>query len=173
MTTTEAGKSDAPATAERPHLAARLRTRISEATEGTSRDGHDTVVVPRDKWLEAARVLASDEGFVRFIDLTVVDEPEAELRFVVHLVVYSMKETRWARLQTRTDEKLASVYPVYAAVHNYEREAFDLFGVNFDGHPKLTRILMPDGWKGHPLRRDYEMPTEPVDFTVTRDLYKT
>jgi NADH-quinone oxidoreductase subunit C len=65
------------------------------------------------------------------------------------------------------------VYGLHQAVHNYEREAFDMFGVVFEGHPSLTRILMPDGWRGHPLRRDEPLMIEPVDFTVTRDLYKT
>lgn len=161
------------ASAERVHLAARLRTKIADAMEGTSRDGIDTVVVPRQHWLEAARALCDGEKFVRFIDLTAVDEPEHELRFQVHLLTYSMEENRWARLSTRTDSRLASVFPVYVGVHNYEREVFDLFGVVFEGHPQLTRIMMPDGWKGHPLRRDEVLSLEPTDFTVTRDLYKT
>jgi NADH-quinone oxidoreductase subunit C len=161
---------------EKPTLAARVRIKVGEAVEGTTRDGIDTVDVPREQWVDAARVLRDDEKFVRFIDLTVVDDvsgAHGDLRFEVHLVVYSMEEKRWGRLRTRTDAKLASVYGLYQAVHNYEREAFDMFGVVFDGHPSLTRILMPDGWRGHPLRRDEPLMIEPVDFTVTRDLYKT
>lgn len=177
MTTTNDAAGTAPGTAtedsERVHLAARLRTRIAEAFEGTSRDGIDTVMVPRERWLDAAFALRDGEKFIRFIDLTIVDEPEHQLRFQVHLLTYSMEEHRWARLSTRTDGLVASVFPVYEGAHNYEREAFDLFGVVFEGHPKLTRIMMPDEWKGHPLRRDEQMPWEPVDFTVTRDLYKT
>jgi NADH-quinone oxidoreductase subunit C len=166
----QGGDGTAPA---RAHLAARLRTRIADAIEASTRDGHDTVLVPRERWLETARVLQRDEGFIRFIDLTVIDDPAQELRFEVHLLAYSMEEKRWARIKTRTDARLASVTQVYAAAHNYEREAFDLFGVSFDGHPKLTRILLPDGWQGHPLRRDEPLSIEPTDFTVTRDLYRT
>ena len=88
-------------------------------------------------------------------------------------MVYSMEEKRWGRLRTRTDGKLASLFPLYAGCHNYEREAFDLYGVVFEGHPSLTRILLPDGWQGHPLRRDTPLVLEPTDFTVTRDLYRT
>ncbi len=158
---------------DKPTLAARLRTRVSDAAEAATRDGIDTVDVPRERWAEAAQALRDHEGFVRFIDLTVVDDPDHALRFEVHLVLYSMNEKRWGRLRTRTGEKLASVTPLFLGAHNYEREVFDLYGVVFDGHPRLTRILLPDGWKGHPLRRDEAMVLEPTDFTVTRDLYKT
>lgn len=177
MASTEAPKAETAAApsppAFPPHLAERLRAQIAEAAAGVSRDGHDTIVVPAARWAEAARALRDGEKFVRFIDLTCVDRPNDEERFELHLVVYSMEEKRWARLSTRTAGKLDSVVPLYVAAHNYEREVFDLFGVVFEGHPKLTRIMMPDGWQGHPLRRDFDMPTEPVDFTVTRDLYNT
>src|SRR5690349_12689524 len=137
--TTEA--APAPAT-----LAARLRTSIPEAVEGTTRDGIDTVDVPKDKYAAAAKALRDAEKFIRFIDVTVVDDPDQELRFEIHLLVYSMDEKRWGRLRTRTEGKVASVFPIFAGAHNYEREAFDLYGVIFDGHPRLTRIFLPDGW---------------------------
>ena len=147
-----------------------------DAQAGVSRDGIDTALVAKERWLDAAKA-AQANGFIRFIDLTVVDllgtTSSDDDRFEVHLVLYSMEQKRWARLKTRTGGKVASVFSVFAGAHNYEREAFDLMGVVFEGHPKLTRIMMPDGWQGHPLRRDYDMPQEPVDFTVTRDLYKT
>ena len=171
---TDADAKPARHSPQGPTLAARLRVHVGDAVEGTTtRDGIDTIDVPREQWLAAAKALRDHEKFVRFIDLTVVDDPALALRFEVHLLTYSMDEKRWGRLRTRTDGKLASVFSLYAAAHNYEREAFDMFGVVFEGHPSLTRILMPDGWRGHPLRRDEPLLIEPVDFTVTRDLYKT
>ena len=159
--------------AERPSLTVRMHAKGIDATDSPAKDGIESVLVPKAQWREAAQALF-DTGFVRFIDLTAIDDPEAELRFEMHLVVYSMAEKRWARLKARTEEKLDSVVSsTYWAAYNYEREVFDLFGVTFEGHPSLTRIMLPDGWQGHPLRRDAPLVWEPVDFTVTRDLYKT
>ena len=138
------------------------------------KDGIPTVVVPAASFAAGAKAL-QDQGFIRFLDVMVVDLVESGRtdRFEVHLLVYSMKEKRHARLKAYTAARIPSVTGVFPAAHNYEREGFDLFGVVFEGHPALTRILMPDGWQGHPLRRDAEQPFEPVDFTVTRDLYNT
>lgn len=158
-------------------LTEKLRATIAEASAGVTSDGIESIVVPKDRWLDATRSLANDHGCARFIDLTVIDftgsNASDEDRFEIHLLVYSMAEQRWVRLKTRTGGKIASVHSVFTGAHNYEREAFDLFGVVFEGHPRLTRIMMPDGWQGHPLRRDYDMLLEPTDFTVTRDLYNT
>ena len=154
-----------------------LAEKISGAVTGVTSDGIENVVVAKDQWLPAARALADEHGFGRFIDLTVVDyagsNASDEDRFEIHLLMYSMAEKRWVRLKTRTSGKVASVHSVFVAVHNYERECFDLFGIVFEGHPRLTRIMMPDAWQGHPLRRDYDMLVEPTDFTITRDLYDT
>lgn len=167
-----------------PSLAERMHEHIADAVPFTPtraldavRDTHETVQVPAAQFAEAARWLRDRAGFTRFIDLTCVDDPERPAdqggRFEVQLVVYSMTERRWARLKTRTTELMPSVTPLFAGAHNFEREVFDLFGVRFDGHPRLTRILMPEEWQGHPLRRDQAMPFEPADFTVTRDRYRT
>jgi NADH-quinone oxidoreductase subunit C len=157
----------------RPTLGARVRTRVADAVDGVVRDGIDTIDVPRDSYAAVVQALRDHEGFTRFIDVTVVDAPELELRFEVCCLLYSMAEKRWGRVRTRTDAKVASITPLFQAAHNYEREVYDLFGVVFEGHPSLTRIMMPDGWPGHPLRRDEALSVEPTDFTVTRDLYKT
>jgi NADH-quinone oxidoreductase subunit C len=156
-----------------PNLADKLG--IDGAMLRASKDGIETVVVPAPRFADAARTLRDQLGFVRFLDLSVVDlvETGREDRFEVYLLVYSMKEKRHARVQATTADRIPSVTSLFAGAHNYEREAFDLFGVHFEGHPSLTRILLPEGWQGHPLRRDAEMPVEPVDFTVTRDLYNT
>jgi len=88
-------------------------------------------------------------------------------------MVYSMAEHTWLRIKTQTDDRAPSITGVFPGANWYEREVYDLFGVTFDGHPNMTRIMMPDGWQGHPLRRDYPIGGEPVDFTVTRETLGT
>ena len=105
--------------------------------------------------------------------MTAVDEPEVEPRFELQYLLYSMVEHRWVRLKTQTDDAVPSIVSVFAGANWYEREVFDLFGINFEGHPNMTRLMMPDDWEGHPLRRDYPIGGEHVDFTVTREILGT
>src|SRR5687767_3381563 len=160
-------------------LVERMKSTIGEAQTfmpgramDTVRDGIETVAVPSGRWKDAA-VWLNEHRYTRFIDLTCIDDPDRRDRFEIQLLVYSIDDKRWLRVKTRTAGTLQSVTAVFAGAHNFEREVFDLFGVVFAGHPNLTRILLPDGWDGHPLRRDAPQPLEPTDFTVTRDLYKT
>jgi len=117
-------------------------------------------------WLRA-------RGFTRFLDCTVVDSPQRSDRFEVQYLFYAMAERRWFRVKSRTSEVVPSITPLFAGADWYEREAFDLFGVRFEGHHDLRRILLPDDFNGHPLRADHPVGSEPVDFTVTRELYRT
>jgi NADH-quinone oxidoreductase subunit C len=148
---------------------------ITSAVHRATKDDIATATVALGEFFAAAKTLRDSFDYIRFIDISVIDlvETGREDRFMVYLLVYSMEEKKHARIQTTTVEKIASITPLFAGAHNYEREAFDLFGVVFDGHPSLTRIMMPDGWVGHPMRRDSVMPVEQVDFTVTRALYNT
>ena len=132
-----------------------------------TQDGIESFAVDRAQWRNLIE-FAQAQGFLRFIDLTAVDEPSRADRLEVLVMLYSPAERRWLRLRTRTAESLPSITPTFAAANWYEREVFDLFGVRFEGHPDLTRILLPDDYPGHPLRRDHPLGNEPVDFTVTR-----
>ena len=160
-------------------LAEKLAEKLGLASVSltTSRDGMENIHVPIASLLDAAVRLRDEHGFIRFIDLTVVDEleldPQQQHRFDVQVMLYSMVEKRWVRLHARTSEKAPSLTPQFVAAHNYEREAYDLFGVVFEGHPSLTRIMLPDGWQGHPLRKDDGFFNEEVDFTVTRETFNT
>ncbi|MGA7096376.1 MAG: NADH-quinone oxidoreductase subunit C [Acidimicrobiia bacterium] len=129
--------------------------------------GQDVVQVPHDRWLEFARA-ARDAGFEVCADVTVVDwmrkRPE---RFEVVANLLSMSKKLRLRMTTTTgreDPRVESLVPVWPGVNFAEREAFDMFGVGFDGHPDLTRILMPDEWEGHPLRKDFGVGGVPVQF---------
>jgi NADH-quinone oxidoreductase subunit C len=151
----------------------RLQAAFPNANHGVSADGIPYVLVRPEQIAETARIARDELGYTRWVDLTAVDEPDVEPRFELQYLVHSMAEQRWLRLKTQTDDKVPTVTSVYPGANWYEREVFDLFGVEFEGHPDLTRIMMPDDWEGHPLRRDYPIGGEPVDFTVTREILGT
>ena len=98
----------------------------------------------------------------RFLsDLTAADHYPNEPRFEMVYHLFSIENSSRLRLKTQvggTDPKVDSLVPVWPAANAFEREVFDLFGIRFEGHPDLRRILLPEDWEGHPLRKDY--PTE-------------
>jgi NADH-quinone oxidoreductase subunit C len=118
-----------------------------------------------------------DAGFEMCVDLCAVDylthpgrtlpEGVAPERFevVVNLLSLSMRQRVRIRVQVpESDPKIASLVDVYPGTDAMEREAFDMMGIVFLGHPDLTRILMPEDWEGHPLRKDYGVGRVPVQF---------
>ncbi|MEY3092205.1 MAG: NADH-quinone oxidoreductase subunit C [Ilumatobacteraceae bacterium] len=118
-----------------------------------------------------------DDGFTMCTDLTAVDyltHPGRELpagveaeRFevVVNLIAIASKERLRVRVQVpESDPTIASAFDLWPGTEAMEREAFDMFGIRFEGHPDLTRILMPEDWEGHPLRKDYAVGRIPVQF---------
>jgi NADH-quinone oxidoreductase subunit C len=125
--------------------------------------GETTVLVPRDHLLGAAEYLASDPSlrFSFLSDITTVDRLPLEPRFEVNYHLLSIDRRARLRLKVKlqsSDPVVHSVMPVWPGANWHEREIFDLFGIHFEGHPDLRRILMPEDWEGHPLRKDY--PTE-------------
>jgi NADH-quinone oxidoreductase subunit C len=134
-------------------------------------DGIPTVRVPLSEILDAVEKVRGPLGHARFVDLTAVDLLRREDRFELVYLFYSLDQHTWLRLKTRTDRQAPSLTPIVAGADWYERELFDLFGIEFEGHPDLRRIMLPDDWLGHPLRRTEPLGAEPVDFTVTRRVY--
>jgi NADH:ubiquinone oxidoreductase subunit C len=136
-------------------------------------DGIPTVRVPLEDLLTAVDRVRTQLQHSRFVDLTAVDRLTREQRFELVYLFYSMQRQTWLRLKTRTDAEAPSITPQVPGANWYEREVFDLFGIRFEGHPDLCRIMLPDAWQGHPLRRTEPLGSEPVDFTVTRGVYGT
>jgi NADH/F420H2 dehydrogenase subunit C len=123
--------------------------------------GDWTVIVPAAKLLEVGRFLRDtpEAGFDFCSDLTASDWPPRAQRFDVIYCLYSTRHRRRVRLKVRAGESdpVPSVTGLWPSTNWLEREVYDLFGVNFVGHPDLRRILMPDDWQGYPQRKDYPL----------------
>jgi NADH-quinone oxidoreductase subunit C len=115
-----------------------------------------TLTVAPDS-IVAALQAAKAAGYNFFEDMTAVDWYPTEPRFQLSYSLLSHKLKQRIRIVARVNEgqSIASVTGVWPSANFYEREVFDLFGVPFTGHPNLVRIMMPDEWEGHPLRKDY------------------
>ena len=106
----------------------------------------------------AAVQAAKAAGYNFFEDVTAVDWYPTEPRFQISYSILSHSLKQRIRIVARVSgdaPQIDSITNVWPSANFYEREIFDLFGVNFPGHPRLTRIMMPDNWEGHPLRKDY------------------
>jgi NADH-quinone oxidoreductase subunit C len=117
------------------------------------------LVVARELLAEIATSSRDDEKFDWLSDLTAVDWPKREKRFDIVLNMYSFEKNERLRLKVHAtaDERVPSVQGVWATANWEEREVYDMFGVVFEGHPDLRRILLPDEWQGYPLRKDYDI----------------
>lgn len=134
--------------------------------------GETTVIVPREHLVEACQFLKTATGreFNLLSDLCGFDRgPEEEPRFEVNYHLFST--TRYHRLRLKVllneeDPRVSTVTGVWRTANWHERETYDLFGVIFDGHPDLRRILLPEDWQGHALRKDFPLRGyEPYSLT--------
>jgi len=125
-----------------------------------------TARVARENLL-AFTTAAKDAGFETFIDLCAVDHLNRVPRYDVVTNLLSMSHTQRLIIEVGVpgdDPTIDSISSIYVGANFYEREAWDLMGIEFHGHTDLTRILLPDDWIGHPLRKDYSVGSVPVQF---------
>jgi NADH-quinone oxidoreductase subunit C len=140
-------------------LAAAVPGSVLEAYEFV---GETTVKVDPGRLVEACRHLKDEEGFTYLVDLTAVDWKERDPRFDVLLLLHSFSRGQERlRLKAAVGESCPSVTGVWLTANWMEREVFDMYGIRFEGHPDLRRILTWDGFQGYPLRKDF--PIEGID----------
>jgi len=163
-------------TAPNDDVAAAVVARVAGSVFADSH-GQAVVYVDRAVFADVAMLLRDEEQFTMLMDVTVVDHLLDGSRAAVagvaaerfEVVANFLSHTRNRRIRIicqvpADDPTVPSLVPVYPGANFPEREAFDLYGITFDGHPDLTRILMPDDWHGHPLRKDDAAARVPVTF---------
>jgi NADH-quinone oxidoreductase subunit C len=124
--------------------------------------GEVTLTVLREELTDTLEALRADEAlsFDFLSQVTASDWPEADPRFWLDYELYSLAHRHRLRVKvgvSEDDPRVPSVVPLFPTADWHERETFDLFGIVFDGHPDLRRILLPEGWDGYPLRKTEEL----------------
>jgi NADH-quinone oxidoreductase subunit C len=140
--------------------------------------GQTVAFVPREQLAAIVMELRDEQGYNMCVDVAAVDYVALEAprnlpegvdpeRFELVVGLLSMRDRTRLRLRVQVPEEdptVPSLFDVHPGTEALEREVFDMFGIAFDGHPDLTRILMPEDWDGHPLRKDYSVGRIPVQF---------
>jgi len=119
--------------------------------------GQNYLVADASIVYDVLSMLRDEEEFDYCVDVTAVHYPQRELPFEVIYILYSFAHNQRMRVKTQIADGggVPSVVPLWPTANWLEREVYDMFGIRFEGHPDLKRILLPEGWKGHPLRKDY------------------
>jgi len=131
--------------------------------------GQSSLLLAPEHIVEAFTLLKKEHGFEMLAGMSAVDYwPEREPRF--HIIYQFLSLAKNIRLEIRVplngdEPELPSVHKVYGVANWYERELWDMFGIRVQDHPDLRRILMPEDWEGHPLRKDYPLDYEEVQFS--------
>lgn len=150
-----------------------LKDNLGEAVQEviTFRD-QTTVVLERKAIVNACTLLRDQAEFNFLAALTAVDYWPAEPRFKIVYQLYSLSQKAFLGINvfiSGEEAELSTLESVFPNANWHEREIFDMFGVSFEGHSDLRRIIMPYDWQGHPLRKDYPLGYEEVQFTFNFD----
>ncbi len=152
-----------------------VRENLGDDVLGVETFRGDTTLTVQRSAITAATKLLRDDPELKFnflALLTAVDYFPQEPRFMVAYRLYSMPNNVYIGLRVPVpgdDRQLPTIESVYPNANWHEREVYDMFGVEFEGHSDMRRILMPHDWEGHPLRKDYPLGYEEVQFTFNFD----
>jgi len=126
----------------------------------------DFVEVTAERVPDLLLFLRDDFGYAYLVEETAVDNPTHERRFELVYILYNFDTNHRCRVKARLADGAAmqSVTSLYAGANWMEREIYDMFGIPFEGHPDLRRILMPEDWNGHPFRKDYEVHNQDIEW---------
>ena len=174
---TAAAKPAAPASPAKPagptpqpwesEMVASFKRRFgSGIREASTYVGQPYMVVDASVVYQVLQILHEDEGFDYCVDITAVHYPKREEPFDLVWILYSFPCNERIRVKTLLKEGASapSVTAVWSSSNWLEREVYDMFGIRFEGHPDLKRILLPDGWQGHPLRKDYPILQQDTEW---------
>jgi NADH-quinone oxidoreductase subunit C len=138
-------------------MIAKLKRTYGSGIDPLTYLGQNYMVADSSLIPELLQVLRSEEQFDYCVDITAAHYPKREKQFDVIWILYSYARNERIRVKTQIADgaALPSSVPIWSGANWLEREVYDMFGIRFDGHPDLKRILLPEEWKGHPLRKDY------------------
>jgi len=138
-------------------LVEKYRSQYGSGLDAQTYLGQNYLTVDRSLIPDILRLLRDEEQFDYCVDITAVHYPTREKQFDVIWNLYSFARNQRVRVKTQIADgaSIPSSVSIWPTANWLEREVYDMFGIQFDGHPDLKRILLPDGWKGHPLRKDY------------------
>ncbi len=138
-------------------LVEKYRSQYGSGLDAQTYLGQNYLTVDRSLIPDILRLLRDEEQFDYCVDITAVHYPKREKQFDTIWNLYSFARNERVRVKTQIADgaSIPSSVSIWPTANWLEREVYDMFGIQFDGHPDLKRILLPDGWKGHPLRKDY------------------
>ena len=138
-------------------LVEKYRSQYGSGLEAQTYLGQNYLTVDRALIPNILRLLRDEEQFDYCVDITAAHYPKREKQFDVIWILYSFPRNQRMRVKTQIadGDSIPSSVSIWPTANWLEREVYDMFGITFDGHPDLKRILLPDGWKGFPLRKDY------------------